>query len=94
MQCVELLMYFYAGTYGHKQVRQIAAIELRKRVAQNSGELWLQLDQAQREEIKSKLPELVLADPQCVVSFLLVFDCSPRLIANLYAIQQHGSSPR
>lgn len=40
---------------------------MRKRVSQNSGELWLNLEQVQREEIKGKLPELVLADPKCVI---------------------------
>jgi hypothetical protein len=49
------------------QVRQLAAVELRKRVQDNSGELWLQLPQNEREEIKSKLPELVLADNRYVL---------------------------
>ncbi|KAG5353801.1 hypothetical protein C0989_001918 [Termitomyces sp. Mn162] len=43
-------------------VRQLAAVELRKRVAQNSGNLWITLPQNEREEIKSRLPELILAE--------------------------------
>ncbi|KAF5383571.1 hypothetical protein D9615_003515 [Tricholomella constricta] len=48
-------------------VRQLAAVELRKRVSQNSGNLWTQLPQNEREQIKSKLPELILAEPNNLV---------------------------
>jgi Importin-beta N-terminal domain. len=48
------------------QVRQLAAVEMRKRVAQNSGNLWMLLPQAEREQIKAKLPELILAEPRYV----------------------------
>ncbi|KAJ7066648.1 armadillo-type protein [Mycena amicta] len=48
-------------------VRQLAAVELRKRVLQNSGALWTQLPQADREQLKQKLPEFVLADPNNLV---------------------------
>ncbi len=44
------------------QVRQLAAVELRKRISQNSGDLWLQVAADQREQIKSKLPEIVLSE--------------------------------
>jgi Importin-beta N-terminal domain len=46
------------------KVRQLAAVEMRKRVSQNSGNLWTMLPQNEREEIKSKLPELILAEPK------------------------------
>jgi hypothetical protein len=46
------------------QVRQLAAVEMRKRVAQNSGNMWGQLPQSDREQIKEKLPEIVLSDPE------------------------------
>jgi importin-4 len=36
---------------------------MRKRVAQNSGDFWTQLPQDGREQIKAKLPELILAEP-------------------------------
>ncbi|KAJ6607522.1 armadillo-type protein [Mycena sp. CBHHK59/15] len=48
-------------------VRQLAAVEMRKRVAQNSGNLWGQLPQSDREEIKTKLPEIVVADSDNLV---------------------------
>ena len=44
------------------QIRQLSAVELRKRVAQNSGNLWTALPQDEREQIKSKLPEVILAE--------------------------------
>jgi len=53
------------------QVRQLAAVELRKRVSQNSGHLWTLLPQNEREEIKAKLPELILAEPKYVLIILL-----------------------
>jgi len=37
---------------------------MRKRVSQNSGKLWTLLPQNEREEIKAKLPEFVLAEPK------------------------------
>jgi len=44
------------------QIRQLSAVELRKRVAQNSGALWIVLPQDERVQIKSKLPEVILAE--------------------------------
>lgn len=44
----------------HLKVRQLAAVELRKRVSQNSGNLWTLLDQSSRQEIKTQLPNLIL----------------------------------
>lgn len=46
------------------QVRQLAAIEMRKRVSQNSGKLWTLLPQNEREEIKAKFPGLIVADSE------------------------------
>ena len=48
------------------QVRQLAAVEMRKRVASSSGEMWLQLPQNEREEIKNRLPSLILLEPKYV----------------------------
>ncbi|KAF7294475.1 Importin N-terminal domain-containing protein [Mycena kentingensis (nom. inval.)] len=48
-------------------VRQLAAVELRKRVAQNSGALWKQVAQNDREQLKQNLPQVVLADPNNLV---------------------------
>jgi hypothetical protein len=44
---------------------------MRKRVSINSGELWLQLPQGEREEIKANLPRLILAEMK-YISFLSV----------------------
>lgn len=55
------------------QVRQLAAVELRKRVSQNSGNFWTLLPQNEREEIKAKLPELILAESKSVLIFSYLF---------------------
>lgn len=43
------------------QVRQLAAVELRKRVSS----LWVQLPVEERDQIKSKLPEVILTEQKC-----------------------------
>ncbi|GAV99757.1 armadillo-type protein [Lentinula edodes] len=43
-------------------IRQLAAVELRKRVAHNSGNLWTLISQDEREQIKTKFPELILGE--------------------------------
>ncbi|KAH9926267.1 ARM repeat-containing protein [Epithele typhae] len=63
-------------------VRQLAAVELRKRISQASGELWLQVSQDQREEIKGKLPEIVLSE-----SSNLVRHSTARVVAAVAAIE-------
>ncbi|KAI0351891.1 ARM repeat-containing protein [Trametes cingulata] len=64
------------------QVRQLAAVELRKRISQNSGDLWLQLDTNQREQIKTKLPEIVLSETNN-----LVRHSTARVIAAIASIE-------
>ena len=51
------------------QVRQLAAVELRKRVAS----LWIQLPVDQREQIKEKLPQVILAEQKCVFPVSLFY---------------------
>ncbi|TFK40003.1 ARM repeat-containing protein [Crucibulum laeve] len=63
-------------------VRQLAAVEMRKRVAQHSGNLWTQLPQNEREQIKTKLPELIVAEPNN-----LVRHSSARVIAAIASIE-------
>ena len=46
---------------------------MRKRVTQNSGDLWTQVPQADREQIKSKLPELIVAEPKFVSPATIYF---------------------
>lgn len=48
-------------------MRQIAAVELRKRILQKSGELWISVPQHERAEIKQRLPEIALAEPSKLV---------------------------
>jgi hypothetical protein len=63
-------------------VRQLAAIEMRKRVSVNSGQLWLEVPQANREELKSELPKVVLRE-----SNALVRHSTARVIAAIAAIE-------
>ncbi|PPQ67700.1 hypothetical protein CVT24_002756, partial [Panaeolus cyanescens] len=63
-------------------VRQLAAVELRKRVNNNSGNLWTQLPQSEREEIKQKLPELIIQE-----SNSLVRHSAARVIAAIASIE-------
>ncbi|KAJ7281608.1 armadillo-type protein [Mycena rebaudengoi] len=65
-----------------KAVRQLAAVELRKRIAQNSGALWGQVQQTDREHIKTKLPEVVLNDAES-----LVRHSTARVIASIATIE-------
>ncbi|KAF9462876.1 armadillo-type protein [Collybia nuda] len=64
--CISALASIIANS-PEQAVRQLAAVELRKRVSQNSGNLWTLLPQVEREQIKSKLPELILAEPNNLV---------------------------
>ncbi|EMD38718.1 hypothetical protein CERSUDRAFT_112448 [Gelatoporia subvermispora B] len=63
-------------------IRQLAAVELRKRISQGSGELWITVSSDQRQEIRSKLPELVLNDPSN-----LVRHSTARVIAAIASIE-------
>ncbi|KAJ3520507.1 hypothetical protein NM688_g9152 [Phlebia brevispora] len=63
-------------------VRQLAAVELRKRVSSQTGDLWLQVPVEQRNEIKGKLPELILAE-----SSNLVRHSTARVIAAIASIE-------
>ncbi|KAG7093478.1 hypothetical protein E1B28_007153 [Marasmius oreades] len=63
-------------------VRQLAAVEMRKRVSYSSGTLWLALPQGEREQIKNKFPELILAE-----SSNLVRHSAARVVAAIAAIE-------
>ncbi|KAI9451749.1 ARM repeat-containing protein [Lactarius psammicola] len=63
-------------------VRQLAAIEMRKRVSANSGSLWLEVPQLNREQLKSQLPEIVLRE-----SNSLVRHSTARVIAAIAGIE-------
>ncbi|KAF8311476.1 ARM repeat-containing protein [Clavulina sp. PMI_390] len=50
-----------------QNIRQIASVELRKRVSQKTGQLWIQVPQEFRESIKTKLFEVVLHEQVPIV---------------------------
>ncbi|XP_006461983.1 hypothetical protein AGABI2DRAFT_206092 [Agaricus bisporus var. bisporus H97] len=64
--CIPALAAILA-TSPQQAVRQLAAVELRKRISQKSGTLWSSLDRVQRDEIKAKLPELVVIETNNLV---------------------------
>ncbi|KJA23606.1 hypothetical protein HYPSUDRAFT_583175 [Hypholoma sublateritium FD-334 SS-4] len=64
--CISALASILASS-PENSVRQLAAVELRKRIIQNSGNLWTLLAQNEREEIKARLPELILAETNNLV---------------------------
>ncbi|KAI0793650.1 ARM repeat-containing protein [Fomes fomentarius] len=80
-QCIPALASIIASS-PEQGVRQLAAVELRKRISQNSGDLWLQVAADQREQIKGKLPEIVLSE-----SNQLVRHSTARVIAAVASIE-------
>ena len=72
------------------KVRQLAAVELRKRVSQNSGNLWTLLPENEREEIKAKLPELILAELKYVFVLLPFMSISNFAAVTSFAIPLHA----
>ncbi|KDQ49200.1 hypothetical protein JAAARDRAFT_43038 [Jaapia argillacea MUCL 33604] len=65
-----------------ESVRQLAAVEMRKRVMANSGDFWLQVPQSDREQMKAKLPELTLSE-----SNNLVRHSTARVVAAIATIE-------
>ncbi|GAB1517492.1 hypothetical protein RhiTH_000541 [Rhizoctonia solani] len=53
--------------YRKELIRQLAAVELRKRVNQHQGQLWVQVPQNIRAAIKSRVTEVILAEPASIV---------------------------
>lgn len=49
------------------KIRQLAAVELRKRIIQKSGVLWVNLPQDQRDHIKNHLPDLIVREQKYVL---------------------------
>lgn len=54
------------------EVRQLAAVEMRKRVAAKSGSMWTLLPQDERTQIKEKFPALCLAEAKYVLSVCFI----------------------
>uniref|UniRef100_A0A8H7XV39 Importin N-terminal domain-containing protein n=1 Tax=Psilocybe cubensis TaxID=181762 RepID=A0A8H7XV39_PSICU len=65
-QCIQALGQILASS-PEVSVRQLAAVELRKRVSQNNNHLWLQLSPAERDSIKASLPQLILSEQNNLV---------------------------
>ncbi|KAF8347702.1 armadillo-type protein [Amanita rubescens] len=87
--CISALASIIANS-PEQPVRQLAAVEMRKRVSQNSGKLWTLLPQNEREEIKAKLPEFVLAEPND-----LVRHAAARVIASIASNEfSHATWPQ
>lgn len=49
------------------QIRQLAAVELRKRVNQHQGQLWVNVPQNLRNAIKERVTQVILAEPAQIV---------------------------
>lgn len=74
------------------QVRQLAAVELRKRIIQKSGDLWIKVPQAERDELKAKLPEITLAEPVYVSLhpfMVLVLTCAPQQTCSALIVSRY-----
>ncbi|KAL4066077.1 ARM repeat-containing protein [Scleroderma citrinum] len=88
-RCISALAQILASS-PQLAVRQLAAVEMRKRVQQKSGDLWTQLPQDERQVIKDKLPELILAEQEN-----LVRHAAARVVAAIASIEiQQGTWPQ
>ena len=65
---------------------------MKKRVSQNSGDLWIQQSQDGREQIKAKLPELILAEPMFVFPDLILIVTHPCLTKYSRKPVRHSSA--
>ncbi|KAH8108280.1 ARM repeat-containing protein [Phellopilus nigrolimitatus] len=79
--CIPALTQILASA-PEEPARQLAAVELRKRVAQKSGELWINVPQSGRDQIKQTLPKITLAEPS-----KLVRHSAARVIAAIASIE-------
>jgi hypothetical protein len=87
--CISALAQILASS-PESPIRQLAAVELRKRVRHKSGDFWVQLPQATREQIKSELPQMILAEPE-----KLVRHSAARVVASIAAIElKEGTWPQ
>lgn len=46
----------------HHKIRQLGAVELRKRIAQGDGKLWRALDASIRQQVKTKIVQTILVE--------------------------------
>ncbi|KAG8987211.1 hypothetical protein FRB90_003546, partial [Tulasnella sp. 427] len=64
--CIPALFEIIA-TSPNQSVRQLAAVELRKRVSQSEGKLWRSLSLEIRQQVKSKILETILQEQVAIV---------------------------
>ncbi|EPQ56762.1 ARM repeat-containing protein [Gloeophyllum trabeum ATCC 11539] len=64
--CIPALASIIASS-PQEAVRQLAGVEMRKRVLNNSGSLWIEVPQDQRDQIKQQLPDLTLSESSKIV---------------------------
>ncbi|CUA72374.1 putative importin subunit beta-4 [Rhizoctonia solani] len=70
-----------------QNIRQLAAVELRKRVNQHQGQLWVQVPQNIRAAIKSRVTEVILAEPASIVRHTIA-----RVISAIAQFELQGGS--
>ncbi|CAE6470282.1 unnamed protein product [Rhizoctonia solani] len=70
-----------------QNIRQLAAVELRKRVNQHQGQLWVQVPQNIRTAIKSRVTEVILAEPASIVRHTIA-----RVISAIAQYELQGGS--
>ncbi|KAF9052288.1 ARM repeat-containing protein [Hymenopellis radicata] len=63
-------------------IRQLAAVELRKRVNYDSGKLWLLVPQDGREQMKASFPELIIKEASSTVR-----NAASRVLAAIASIE-------
>ncbi|KAG8950732.1 hypothetical protein FRC04_007151 [Tulasnella sp. 424] len=64
--CIPALFEIIA-TSPDQNIRQLAAVELRKRISQGDGKLWRALDVNIRQQVKTKILETILAEQVAIV---------------------------
>ena len=70
-----------------QNIRQLSAVELRKRVNQHKGQLWVQVPQNIRLAIKSRITEVILAEPVSIVRHNIA-----RVIAAIASFELQGGT--
>ncbi|KAK0218164.1 armadillo-type protein [Armillaria fumosa] len=65
-ECIPALAYIIANSE-EQAIRQLAAVELRKRIDYDSGKLWMSVLQAERDQLKANFPELILKEQSTLV---------------------------
>ncbi|QRW00314.1 importin subunit beta-4 [Ceratobasidium sp. AG-Ba] len=70
-----------------QNIRQLAAVELRKRVNQHQGQLWVNVPQNLRAAIKERITQIILAEPASIVRHTIA-----RVIAAIAQYELQGGT--